>query len=1079
MSTEIVLNRLPNVYIDKIMVSEVNNSTVIIANVSLMDIGMRTERKWPTVNSIRRIMVNMSLVENNTDITAVKNRSVVLEKKDCVSVLASKYSSVSTQNGKIKYGYKLRISLKRKISNDSSLFFFTTRDRDKANKSRNTKKPNHGIFNVSKKTKGRLRKDRIGGIKHVPIFKGGSKIKKIEVYRSRTTGLVWHGEVKFSVGRNSFYSNTPGLTNMALNKEMIDNNIIIYNMPIKKLKDNNRKLFPIRKQKYKKNKKIKKLNSLHNRAYMYELDEQIDPNGNMHKMFMVNLCNIALSKSRTAQKIYRVDKDLFMQLGETLSVGKIKVERSVFKNLARVKKSKKSKYKKNRKKLNTRKNRNKKIIVNKNMRKRLGLRGLLNQDDMKFKKPIKRRNASLKIVDAGLPSEIKTLYLIDYDNKKKVKGRLSYKVTLDFDDVYHRHVKTVLKNIINFKKELSNIKNSVVKTRAYKRTENRIKGSYIQKYFRKFNVGAGVSLGAGENLSNSPIINGIAAVDSASILLGMEPEDLQIDASVNLSNTTPKTLERAMAHLGKVIHLLKRRFNIVETFDKATGRGKSLRGRKSNKRRVVATTFNLKVETQIKKEFVKYELINFNREIKIDKTSLESRINTEVNKYFDGGAPVNSGILGNKFDNQTRANLINIQENKYQFLTPSAIHYGKDKVNTSRFDKKINIRFFNKVKMTRKKVISNKNTKSLRPKLRQSLPFMIQPENNVPVENRNEDILTARKFLGTKSPFLNKRLIKRRGMKLKNMKSIEKISNSFIFDKKTVKSISTYDLDNSNNIIYDRIVDKNIDPLSIPLQIKSLIFNKSDVVRTNFLSNKDDIFKNTKTDEIAYQMYGNIFQLKYVDDFSLSKDGLYDMKRPIIKNMTGNNYQSLNGSNKVCLFRRFNDKMVMSKKDPFTTFGTVFLLVDRGQAPISTKGMTSHNANHHHKYVVDKNGNGYTMAAVHPDNPNIRHRHKIINYVVQEAKSSCYPNCKDRYGVEGAPPHGHALVKRMSMSKVRTKEQIARRYAANFNPSDAQLPLANNANTTQTTTTMSNNQETANNTNPVSAPSTGGMSSGY
>jgi hypothetical protein len=65
------------------------------------------------------------------------------------------------------------------------------------------------------------------------------------------------------------------------------------------------------------------------------------------------------------------------------------------------------------------------------------------------------------------------------------------------------------------------------------------------------------------------------------------------------------------------------------------------------------------------------------------------------------------------------------------------------------------------------------------------------------------------------------------------------------------------------------------------------------------------------------------------------------------------------------------------------------------------------------------------------------------------------------------------------MSKVRTKEQIARRYAANFNPSDAQLPLANNANTTQTTTTMSNNQETANNTNPVSAPSTGGMSSGY
>ena len=681
MSIELVINRLPNVYIDKVTVSEVNSSTVIIANVSLMDMNSRNERMWASGGRIRTIMLNMSLVENNKDIIAVKNRNIILEKKDCVSVPASKFTSASTQSGKIKYNYKLRISLKRKISNDSSLFFFTTRDKDKANKSRNIKKPNHGIFSVSKKTKGRLLKDRMGGIKHLPIFKGGNKIKKIDIYRSRSTGLTWHGEVKFSIGRNSFYSNTPGLTNMSLVKEMIDNDIVIYNMPIKKLKNNNRRLFPIRKQQHKKNKKIKKLNSLHNRTYLYELDEQIDLDGNMHKMFMVNLCNIALSKSKIAQKIYRVDKDLFMQLGETLSIGKIKIERSVFKNLARVKKSKKSKYKKNRKKLNTKKNRNRNIIINKNMRKPLALRGFLKQDDVKFKRPIKRRNANLQVVDAGLPSEIKTLYLIDYDNKMKAKGRLSYQVTLDFDDVYHRHVKTILKNIIAFKRELTNIKNSVVKTRAFQRTRNKIKDSYIEKYFRKFNVGGGGSLSVGENLSNSPIINGIASVDSASILLGMEPEDLQIDANVNLSNTTPKSLQRALSHLDKVIYLLKKRFGIVETFDRATGRGKGLKTRKTNKRRVVGTTFKLKVETEIRKQFVRYELMDFNKEIKINKTSFESRINTEMNKYFDTGSPVNSDIIGNKFDNETRSNLINIQENRYQFLTPSVIHYGKDKVN--------------------------------------------------------------------------------------------------------------------------------------------------------------------------------------------------------------------------------------------------------------------------------------------------------------------------------------------------------------------------------------------------------------
>jgi len=65
------------------------------------------------------------------------------------------------------------------------------------------------------------------------------------------------------------------------------------------------------------------------------------------------------------------------------------------------------------------------------------------------------------------------------------------------------------------------------------------------------------------------------------------------------------------------------------------------------------------------------------------------------------------------------------------------------------------------------------------------------------------------------------------------------------------------------------------------------------------------------------------------------------------------------------------------------------------------------------------------------------------------------------------------------MSKVRTKEQIARRYAANFNPDGPQLPLSNNQNTSQNTAPMSTNQGTTNNSTPSSSPSTGGMSSGY
>ena len=72
-------------------------------------------------------------------------------------------------------------------------------------------------------------------------------------------------------------------------------------------------------------------------------------------------------------------------------------------------------------------------------------------------------------------------------------------------------------------------------------------------------------------------------------------------------------------------------------------------------------------------------------------------------------------------------------------------------------------------------------------------------------------------------------------------------------------------------------------------------------------------------------------------------------------------------------------------------------------------GKTSVNANHLHDYQVDEHGNGWTAFTAHPESPNVKHRHKIEDFVVQESQSECYPNCEAVYGVVGAPPHGHEL----------------------------------------------------------------------
>ena len=72
-------------------------------------------------------------------------------------------------------------------------------------------------------------------------------------------------------------------------------------------------------------------------------------------------------------------------------------------------------------------------------------------------------------------------------------------------------------------------------------------------------------------------------------------------------------------------------------------------------------------------------------------------------------------------------------------------------------------------------------------------------------------------------------------------------------------------------------------------------------------------------------------------------------------------------------------------------------------------GVTTNNNNHNHSYNLDSNGNGFTDYAVHPDNPNIKHRHKVINGVVQSGQSDCYPDCEKIHGTKGVGPHKHGL----------------------------------------------------------------------
>ena len=72
---------------------------------------------------------------------------------------------------------------------------------------------------------------------------------------------------------------------------------------------------------------------------------------------------------------------------------------------------------------------------------------------------------------------------------------------------------------------------------------------------------------------------------------------------------------------------------------------------------------------------------------------------------------------------------------------------------------------------------------------------------------------------------------------------------------------------------------------------------------------------------------------------------------------------------------------------------------------LEVQGVTTSDENHAHVYEdLTINGDGYTAYAVHPEEPEIRHRHQVIDGVVQSSQSNCW-----RIGAENDPESCESL----------------------------------------------------------------------
>ena len=79
------------------------------------------------------------------------------------------------------------------------------------------------------------------------------------------------------------------------------------------------------------------------------------------------------------------------------------------------------------------------------------------------------------------------------------------------------------------------------------------------------------------------------------------------------------------------------------------------------------------------------------------------------------------------------------------------------------------------------------------------------------------------------------------------------------------------------------------------------------------------------------------------------------------------------------------------------------------KSPNKTEGLTAIEADHQHVLEVDKSGNGTAKSICHPMSAHVCHEHEVVNWTIRTNQSSCYPSCKQRFGVCGAPPHIHQI----------------------------------------------------------------------
>ena len=430
--------------------------------------------------------------------------------------------------------------------------------------------------------------------------------------------------------------------------------------------------------------------------------------------------------------------------------------------------------------------------------------------------------------------------------------------------------------------------------------------------------------------------------------------------------------------------------------------------------------------------------------MKIDKKMFEKRIDQERQKFFN-----ENRTAGGNLGLSTNPEINDLKSFSSAYFSPTRVRMGAqvlklDKIDGDALKPEIykELQIYKGAIAARSGLASRNYSINLIENVNSiasNLGVVISTPLTSSVGSEQDIYVEAQEYIGETSKFLIQDQIEKRKVEDFELQEIEdhkfEFLSSFVNNVKSnnpiITSIADLDISRKDNTILNSFKDTE-GPGSvraIPLQVKALMLSRggqSTFVKSiaassskeTFITPEEetevDILNNTDTENIVEENCMNIQEIQYFNGFKKVNE-LNDLNQIEWKILPTGVLEGIQSSNLFCRMEGYEESRLGIATNPnlasMQIYNSFFVIAPEtvNENLATQAGRTSYDENHSHEFLVDVDGNGETSWVYRSETQEIGHKHEIVNGVILEAQSDCYPNCTEQYGFSGVGPHAHYL----------------------------------------------------------------------